>query len=49
MGEIAFQDQGSVHHCHGCGAANERGLRLKSYWEGDEAVAQCAIRNCDAS
>jgi acyl-coenzyme A thioesterase PaaI-like protein len=36
----AFQDQGSVHHCHGCGAANERGLRLKSYWEGDEAVAR---------
>jgi acyl-coenzyme A thioesterase PaaI-like protein len=40
VGEIAFQDQGSVHHCHGCGAANERGLRLKSYWEGDEAVAR---------
>jgi len=29
-----------VHHCHGCGAANEKGLRLKSYWDGDEAVAQ---------
>jgi len=39
MDEIAFQDQGSVHHCHGCGAANEKGLRLKSYWDGDEAVA----------
>lgn len=39
MGEPAFQDQGSVHHCHGCGADNERGLRLKSYWDGDEAVA----------
>jgi acyl-coenzyme A thioesterase PaaI-like protein len=37
--EVAFQDQGSVHHCHGCGAANEKGLRLKSYWEGEEAVA----------
>lgn len=35
----AFQDQGAVHHCHGCGADNERGLRLKSYWDGDEAVA----------
>jgi len=35
----AFQDQGSVHHCYGCGAANEKGLRLKSYWDGDEAVA----------
>ncbi|MGH7872474.1 MAG: PaaI family thioesterase [Candidatus Binatia bacterium] len=39
MAEPAFQDQGSVHHCHGCGAANERGLRLKSYWDGDDAVA----------
>jgi acyl-coenzyme A thioesterase PaaI-like protein len=39
MRELAFQDQGSVHHCHGCGAANEKGLRLKSYWDGDEAVA----------
>jgi acyl-coenzyme A thioesterase PaaI-like protein len=36
---LAFQDQGSVHHCYGCGAANEEGLRLKSYWEGDEAIA----------
>jgi len=35
-----------VHHCHGCGAANEKGLRLKSYWDGDEAVAQwCAERH----
>ncbi len=35
----AFQDQGSVHFCHGCGAANDKGLRLKSYWSGDEAIA----------
>jgi acyl-coenzyme A thioesterase PaaI-like protein len=39
MSERAFQDQGSVHHCHGCGAANEKGLRLKSFWDGEEAVA----------
>ena len=39
MAEVAFQDQGAVHHCHGCGADNEKGLQLKSYWEGDEAVA----------
>jgi acyl-coenzyme A thioesterase PaaI-like protein len=39
IAEPAFQDQGSVHHCHGCGADNERGLRLKSYWDGDGAVA----------
>jgi acyl-coenzyme A thioesterase PaaI-like protein len=37
--ERAFQDLGSVRHCHGCGADNPRGLRLKSYWDGDEAVA----------
>jgi acyl-coenzyme A thioesterase PaaI-like protein len=36
---VAFQDQGSVHYCHGCGAANAKGLRLKSYWDGAEAVA----------
>jgi acyl-coenzyme A thioesterase PaaI-like protein len=39
VGELAFQDQGSVHHCHGCGAGNASGLQLKSYWDGDEAVA----------
>lgn len=39
MEQVAFQDQGSVHHCHGCGAANEKGLQIKSYWDGDEAVA----------
>jgi acyl-coenzyme A thioesterase PaaI-like protein len=39
MSDVAFQDQGSVRHCHGCGADNEKGLKLKSHWEGDEAVA----------
>ncbi len=39
MNELAFQDQGSVHYCYGCGADNERGLRLKSYWDGEDAVA----------
>lgn len=39
MIQVAFQDQGSVHHCHGCGADNDQGLRLKSFWDGDEAVA----------
>lgn len=39
MKEPAFQDQGSVHHCHGCGPSNAKGLRVKSYWDGDEAVA----------
>lgn len=39
MTEPAFQDQGSVRHCHGCGADNEKGLQLKSFWDGDQAVA----------
>ena len=39
MSEQAFQDQGSVLHCYGCGADNEKGLRIKSYWDGDEAIA----------
>ena len=39
MSEEAFQDQGAVRHCHSCGADNERGLRIKSYWDGDEAIA----------
>lgn len=38
MSDRAFQDQGSVSHCHGCGADNDKGLRIKSYWDGDEAV-----------
>jgi acyl-coenzyme A thioesterase PaaI-like protein len=39
MKDKAFQDQGSVRHCHGCGADNQKGLQLKSYWDGDEAIA----------
>jgi acyl-coenzyme A thioesterase PaaI-like protein len=38
MSDKAFQDQGSVLHCHGCGADNEKGLQIKSHWDGDEAV-----------
>lgn len=38
MSGEAFQDLGSVQHCHGCGADNEKGLRIKSRWDGDEAV-----------
>jgi len=40
VSKIAFQDQGSVAHCFGCGADNAYGLQLKSYWEGEEAVAE---------
>src|SRR5574341_1225744 len=36
----SFQDSGSVAHCHGCGPDNERGLRIKSRWDGEEAVCE---------
>src|SRR5918999_5062059 len=39
MGELSFQEQGSVRYCHGCGADNPRGLQIKSYWDGAEAIA----------
>jgi acyl-coenzyme A thioesterase PaaI-like protein len=37
----AFQDYypDELSHCYGCGRANEHGLQLKSYWEGEESVA----------
>jgi len=35
----SFQDQGSVEHCFGCGVDNAHGLQLKSFWDGEDAVA----------
>jgi len=29
-----------VFHCYGCGADNPKGLRIKSFWDGDEAVCR---------
>ncbi len=39
--EKAFQDYypESYSHCYGCGANNEHGLQIKSYWEEDSSVA----------
>ncbi|MFX1524237.1 MAG: PaaI family thioesterase [Promethearchaeota archaeon] len=40
MDSKAFQDQwpdiGAM--CWGCGRKNEHGLKIKSYWDGDEAI-----------
>jgi len=38
--ETAFQDQYSdfTSHCYGCGRLNEKGLQIKSYWDGEESV-----------
>ncbi len=34
----AFQDEITNNYCWGCGALNDEGLRIKSYWEENEAV-----------
>ncbi len=38
----AFQDfyPDDYAHCFGCGRLNEKGLKIKSYWDGDEAVCR---------
>ncbi len=38
MDKKAFQDYYPEHfsHCYGCGRLNEQGLKIKSYWDGDE-------------
>jgi acyl-coenzyme A thioesterase PaaI-like protein len=46
MKRLAFQDYyaDEVSHCYGCGRLNERGLQIKSFWEGDEAVCSFTPR-----
>jgi len=39
MTERAFQDRFQSNLCWGCGAENHQGLRLKSFWSGEEAVS----------
>jgi acyl-coenzyme A thioesterase PaaI-like protein len=38
MHPVAFQDQIPDNLCYGCGPGNPSGLRIKSYWDGDETV-----------
>ncbi|MCL2669904.1 MAG: PaaI family thioesterase [Syntrophaceae bacterium] len=40
MGEKAFQDYYTEQfgQCYGCGALNDTGLQIKSYWDGEETV-----------
>jgi acyl-coenzyme A thioesterase PaaI-like protein len=40
MGQKAFQDYypDQLSYCYGCGRLNERGLQVKSYWDGNETV-----------
>jgi acyl-coenzyme A thioesterase PaaI-like protein len=41
VNQKAFQDHypDELSHCYGCGRFNEHGLKIKSYWDGQEAVA----------
>lgn len=40
MGQRAFQDYypDLFAQCYGCGSLNEHGLKIKSYWDGEESV-----------
>lgn len=40
MNARAFQDYypDNYAHCYGCGRLNARGLKIKSYWDGEESV-----------
>lgn len=42
MSSKAFQDYYDDHsaQCYGCGRLNEHGLKIKSYWDGDESVCR---------
>jgi acyl-coenzyme A thioesterase PaaI-like protein len=41
MSGVSLQDRyAPANRCFGCGPANERGLRMKSYVEGEEVVAE---------
>lgn len=41
MDRKAFQDYypDELSRCYGCGRLNEHGLKVKSYWDGEETVA----------
>lgn len=36
----AFQDYypDDYSHCYGCGKLNDKGLQIKSYWDGEESI-----------
>jgi acyl-coenzyme A thioesterase PaaI-like protein len=40
MNKKAFQDcyPDNFSRCYGCGRLNDKGLQIKSYWDGDETV-----------
>ena len=40
MSKKAFQDYypDFFSHCYGCGRLNDEGLKIKSYWDGEESI-----------
>jgi acyl-coenzyme A thioesterase PaaI-like protein len=46
MDEKAFQDNypDVMNHCYGCGQLNDKGLKIRSFWEGEVAVARFTPR-----
>ncbi|MCB8925060.1 MAG: PaaI family thioesterase [Ardenticatenaceae bacterium] len=42
----AFQDfyPEDTSYCYGCGRLNEKGLQIKSYWDGEQSVARYVPR-----
>ncbi|MDR5695246.1 MAG: PaaI family thioesterase [Armatimonadota bacterium] len=47
MDEMAIQDfyPDELNYCYGCGQLNADGLKLRSFWIGEEAVAQFTPRS----
>ena len=47
MNPVSIQDSypDGFSHCYGCGRFNERGLQIKSYWDGEEAVCTFTPRS----
>ncbi len=40
----AVQDRLPDNHCYGCGADNEKGLRIKSHWHGEVCICRYTPR-----
>ena len=47
MTQKAFQDYypDDLSHCYGCGSLNEKGLQIKSFWDGEESVCTYTPRD----
>jgi acyl-coenzyme A thioesterase PaaI-like protein len=46
MGDKAFQDYypDDLNQCYGCGQLNEHGLRIRSFWDGEETLCRFSPR-----